>query len=118
MIDLSIEINKRIKEINALLVQSATRIRKYSNYEDIHVQSNLSRGRNQFYYIDKKSHKKEFIRVKDIKSFSKYIQRDYDIAVNKKLLQRSPTSPPLSNPMKPLYPDGTKKTREPRIHFQ
>lgn len=87
MRDLSIEINKRIKEINALLVQSATRIRKYSNYEDIHVQSNLSRGRNQFYYIDKKSHKKEFIRVKDIKSFSKYIQRDYDIAVNKKLLQ-------------------------------
>ena len=62
MKELSIEINKRIKEINELITQSTTRIRKYSNYEDIHVQSNLSRGRNQFYYINKKTHKKEFIR--------------------------------------------------------
>lgn len=87
MKELSIEINKRIKEINALITQSTTRIRKYSNYEDIHVQSNMSRGRNQFYYIDKKTHKKEFIKGKDMKRFSKYIQRDYDFAVNKKLLQ-------------------------------
>ncbi len=86
MKNLIIEINERLKEINELITESTLQLGKHPQHDDIHVLSCLSHGRTQFYYIDSESQKKVFIKANELKKYTKYIQRDYDFAVNKELL--------------------------------
>lgn len=81
------EFNTRLKELNSLVEKSNAQIKKYSNYKDIRVHSCMSNGRSQFYYVDNASQRKIFIKANDLKNYIKYFQRDYDMAVNKKLLK-------------------------------
>ncbi len=80
-------INNRLKEVNTLLSISNKRLLKYQNTPDIHVQSSLSRGYEQFYRFDTATHERKYIKSQDLIKYAEIMQRDYDVAVNRKLIR-------------------------------
>jgi len=81
------ELEKQLNEINSLLTKSGKNMQRYKNLEDIRVWTSLSNGCPQFYCSKGEDEKRKYIKKNEIKSHSKYIQRDYESAVNKKLIE-------------------------------
>ena len=79
------ELEKQLEEINSLLAKSGKNIQRFKNLEDIRVWTSLSNGCPQFYCSKEEDKKRQYIKKNEIKSYSKYIQRDYEFAVNNKL---------------------------------
>lgn len=81
------ELEKQLEEINTLLTKSGKNMQRYKNLEDIRVWTSLSNGCPQFYCSKGEGEKRKYIKKNEIKFYSKYVQRDYEFAVNKRLIE-------------------------------
>lgn len=86
MIQDSRAIIENLSYINELVEKSNINLRKYKGLENIHVQSCYSNGREQLYKYDSDTGKKKYIKRDEISGYANIIQRDYEAAVNKKLI--------------------------------
>ncbi len=74
------KIDIKLEEVNNLL-------RISNNIADIHIQSSMNRGYEQFYCVDRARNTRKYLKISDLVKYSGLIQRDYDIKVNKKLVK-------------------------------
>ena len=81
------KIDIKLEEVNNLLRISNKQIAQYNNIADIHIQSSMNRGYEQFYCVDRERNTRKYLRISDLVKYSSLIQRDYDIKVNKKLVK-------------------------------
>ena len=81
------KIDIKLEEVNNLLRISNKQIAQYNNIADIHIQSSMNRGYEQFYCVDRAKNTSKYLKISDLVKYSGLIQRDYDIKVNKKLVK-------------------------------
>ncbi len=74
------------KLVDKLLIKSNKNLSKYNNLPDIHIQSCRSRGFEQYYCFNSTTHTRKYIKIDELSKYLKVIQRDYEQAINKKLL--------------------------------
>ncbi len=85
MKDIEKIINIRLNEINNLLDLSNKQINKYSNSPDIHIQTSVTNGREQFYCFDGATRTRKYLKSGEILKYASIIQRDYDLLINYRL---------------------------------
>lgn len=85
MKDIERFINERLAEVNRLLNLSNKQIAKYKNSPDIHIQTSVTNGREQFYCFDSVTHTRKYIKAGEIIKYASIIQQDYDHQINNKL---------------------------------
>ena len=85
MKDIERFINERLAEVNRLLNLSNKQIAKYKNSPDIHIQTSVTNGREQFYCFDSTTSTRKYIKSGEIIKYAAIIQQDYDQQINKKL---------------------------------
>ena len=77
------KIDIKLEEVNNLLRISNKQIAQYNNIADIHIQSSMNRGYEQFYCVDRARNTRKYLKISDLVKYSGLIQRDYDIKVNR-----------------------------------
>lgn len=80
---------KEQKRLSELLAQSNKNLNKYKNVEDVHVQTSIRKGYEQYYLYDPKSKKRKYIKHDELKKYTKSIQKDYETTVNKMLKKKN-----------------------------
>ncbi|CBK75457.1 hypothetical protein CIY_29210 [Butyrivibrio fibrisolvens 16/4] len=78
-------INERLEEVNKLLNISNKQLINYSSTQDIHIQTSVTNGREQFYCFDGTTHTRKYLKSGEIIKYAGIIQRDYDLLINYKL---------------------------------
>lgn len=81
------ELTEQLSDITRLLKESNKSIARYKDKDDknLCVYSSTIKGKENYYIYDKRTKKKSYVKREDEKNLKKYIQRDYDLAVNDKL---------------------------------
>ncbi|QFJ54311.1 hypothetical protein [Pseudobutyrivibrio xylanivorans] len=79
-------LEEQLKELNGLIKLSNKNIAKYKDAPSGHIHLSKCNGSVQYYYIDKTLGIRKYMNIEEIKTVKKLIQRDYDLAVNKKLI--------------------------------
>ncbi len=85
----SIQLEQQLKEIDELIRISNRNLSKLKDVPDIRVNVGKSNGCDQYYFVgDDKSNcpKLKYSKVSDRKLVKRIVQRDYEVAINKKLL--------------------------------
>lgn len=85
MKDIERIINERLDEINKLLNLSNKQLARHNNTPDIHIQTSVTNGREQFYCFDSVTHTRKYLKAGEIIKYASIIQQDYDQHINKKL---------------------------------
>lgn len=79
------ELEEQQTMINKLLKQNEKNLAKYKDIADRNVKVSYSNGKSQYYYYDNHEQKYVYAPKKGIKTIKKIVQRDYELALNKKL---------------------------------
>lgn len=75
----------QLHELNSLLKQSNKNVTKYKDLDNGHIHVSRCRGNFQYYYIDKTHGTRRYMGADDEKDIRKYIQKDYELALNERL---------------------------------
>ncbi len=75
----------QLHELNSLLKQSNKNVTKYKDLDNGHIHVSRCRGNFQYYYIDKIHGTRRYMGADDEKDIRKYIQKDYELALNERL---------------------------------
>jgi len=81
------ELEAQLRELDVLIKQNEKNLAKLSNLPEYGVKATTVRGCQQYYLIDKETGKREYAGLPKLKLVKKLIQRDYAIAVDKKLVE-------------------------------
>ena len=80
------QLEEQLKELNSLIKLSNKNIAKYKDTPAGHIHLSNCYGNAQYYYIDKTHGIRKYMGAEESKTVKKLIQRDYELAVNKKLI--------------------------------
>ncbi len=80
------ELEEQLAEIQSLLKKSNKNLSRYKDLSNPRIYISQSHGCIQF-YLKKEGEAKQYIHKKDRKKITKYLQRDYDLDVHKKLTE-------------------------------
>ncbi len=80
------ELEEQLRELDALINLNKKNLAKFKKLPDTGVKSSTVRGCDQFYLIDKVSGKRTYAGKEKSKLVHGLIQRDYAIAIDKKLI--------------------------------
>ena len=86
MENLKKQLEHQLREIKALLKCSEKNVAKYNDLPDGNIHICSCHGSAQYYYIDKTLGIRKYMGAGEEKTIRKYIQRDYELAVNRKLI--------------------------------
>lgn len=85
MENLNEKLEEQLKEISALVKKSNKSLLKFSDLPKGHIHVSKSNGVFQYYYVDRTLNTKKYISGKEIKLIKRIMQRDYELAINKRL---------------------------------
>ncbi len=97
------------KRISELLAKSNRNISRNINVSNYHVQQACRNGYEQYYLYNPKTKARTYIKHDKLKSYSKVMQRDYDLTVHKQLLKKSKIIENLLKHIDELSIDDIKK---------
>ncbi|WP_051524553.1 hypothetical protein [Pseudobutyrivibrio sp. MD2005] len=83
------ELLKEQERIAALLAKSNKNIVKYRNVSNEHVHFSCKKNYERYYLYNEETGKRTYIKHNQLASYSKNIQRDYELAVNRRLAKKS-----------------------------
>ena len=81
------ELETQLKELDGLIKQNEKNLAKLKNLPEYGVKASTARGCHQYYLIDKETGKREYAGFAKSKLVNRLIQRDYAVAVDKKLVE-------------------------------
>lgn len=79
------KLEEQLKQLNLLIKKSNGNLSKYKNLPQGQVHISNCRGIPRYYFVNKDQGSKIYLGFKQVKTIKKYIQYDYELAVNKKL---------------------------------
>lgn len=83
------ELQKEQERIAALLAKSNKNVAKYKNVSNEHVHVACRKDYEQYYLYNQDTGKRIYLKHEDLDSYSKNIQRDYELSVNRRLAKKS-----------------------------
>ncbi|QFJ55158.1 hypothetical protein [Pseudobutyrivibrio xylanivorans] len=86
MINYKSLLEQQLLELEKLLVQSNKNLAKLNNLPNYRIKVSKSNGCNQMYLVDRESGTLKYANKKSQKLVKKLVQRDYETAVNKKIV--------------------------------
>ena len=87
MEDYKKKLEVQLKQLNSLIKQSNKNIAKYKDIGNGQIHISRCRGNWQYYYIDKALGIRQYMGTAQEKTIRKYIQKDYELTLNKKLME-------------------------------
>ncbi len=81
------ELEAQLKELDGLIKENGKNLAKLKNLPEFGVKASTARGSHQYYLVDKETGKREYAGFAKAKLVNRLIQRDYAIAVDKKLVE-------------------------------
>ena len=85
MEDYKERLEEQLKEIDALISRTDRALLNYRNLPDHRIIVSKSNGCDQYYYVDRKTRERRYIKAGEVEMIRKTVQRDYETEVNKKL---------------------------------
>ncbi len=79
------QLEKQLKEIDELINKSNKVLLRLNDLPDDKIITSKSNGCDQYYWYEKETHKRRYVKKNEYKTLRKIAQRDYQIEINKKL---------------------------------
>ena len=90
MEDYKKKLEVQLKQLNSLIKQSNKNIAKYKDIGNGQIHISRCRGNWQYYCIDKALGIRQYMGAAQEKIIRKYIQKDYELTLNKKIAKFGP----------------------------
>ena len=85
MNDYKEELKEQLGEINALIAKTERSLSKYRNLPDHRIRVGRSNGCDQYFWEDRATGKRTYVRSSESETLKKAAQRDYETLINKRL---------------------------------